>query len=159
MKVRTWATILLTKKKAYMRYSFFQIVTFCKVIISTVIFLKRLAGPHDHLCCWYLYALKLLGNSLFTYYTPRKTNFQPLRPARQPRSMSSTVVRSFHPPASSNAPILQIPAVPAFQFSCISLINICPIFITTIQPANYRVDHSPKRYQKKRHLLAPLCVK
>lgn len=34
--------------------------------ISINIFLKRFAGPHDHLCCWYRYALNVLGNSFFT---------------------------------------------------------------------------------------------
>lgn len=35
--------------------------------ISTIIFLNRFAGPHDHLCCWNLYALNVLGSSLLTY--------------------------------------------------------------------------------------------
>ena len=34
--------------------------------ISTIIFLNRFAGPHDHLCCWNLYALNVLGSSLLT---------------------------------------------------------------------------------------------
>ena len=42
----------------------------------------------------------------------RKTNFQPLRWARTAISMSSTVVRSSHPPESSSAFILHTPAVP-----------------------------------------------
>ncbi|GER39724.1 30S ribosomal protein S2 [Striga asiatica] len=36
------------------------------------------------------------------YMSPKYRNFQPLRPARTARSMSSTVVRSFHPPASGS---------------------------------------------------------
>lgn len=40
------------------------------------------------------------------------TNFHPLRLARTAKSMSSTVVRSFHPPASFRAEILHTPAVP-----------------------------------------------
>lgn len=40
-------------------------------------------------------------------------NFHPLRLALTARSMSSTVVRSFHPPASFRAEILHTPAVPA----------------------------------------------
>jgi len=39
-------------------------------------------------------------------------NFQPLRLARIARSMSSTVVLSFHPPASLTAEMRHTPAVP-----------------------------------------------
>jgi hypothetical protein len=39
--------------------------------ISTSVFLNKFAGPHDHLCCWYLYALSVLGSSLFTWKTTR----------------------------------------------------------------------------------------
>lgn len=35
--------------------------------MSIPIFLNKFAGPHDHLCCWNLNALKVLGSSLFTY--------------------------------------------------------------------------------------------
>lgn len=51
----------------------------------------------------------------FTSMSPRKTNFQPMSPARRARSMSSTVVRSFQPPASSIAPILHIPPLPEIE--------------------------------------------
>lgn len=44
--------------------------------------------------------------------SPTKTNFQPLRLALTARSMSSTVVLSFHPPASFTAWIRHTPAVP-----------------------------------------------
>ena len=47
-----------------------------------------------------------------TFTSPTYTNFQPCSAVRTARSMSSTVVRSFHPPASSIAEILQTPAVP-----------------------------------------------
>jgi hypothetical protein len=40
------------------------------------------------------------------------TNFHPLRLARTARSMSSTVVLSFHPPASFKADMRHTPAVP-----------------------------------------------
>lgn len=123
------------------------------LMISINIFLKRLAGPQDHRCCWKRNAWNVLGNSLFTYIkqklmdlhnllllqciclvqstakfttllqlhqtckiwtwrSPRYKNFQPLRPARTAKSMSSTVVLSFHPPASLIAAILHTPAVP-----------------------------------------------
>jgi hypothetical protein len=42
----------------------------------------------------------------------RNINFQPCRCALTAMSISSTVVRSIHPPESSNALILQTPAVP-----------------------------------------------
>ena len=42
-----------------------------------------------------------------------KTNFQPCKPTRTAKSMSSTVVLSFQPPASSIAANLHTPAVPA----------------------------------------------
>lgn len=48
-----------------------------------------------------------------TARSPTNTNFHPLREALTARSMSSTVVRSFHPPASTRACILHTPAVPA----------------------------------------------
>jgi hypothetical protein len=50
---------------------------------------------------------------LDTWRSPRYTNFHPLRPARTARSISSTVVRSFQPPASLIAAILHTPAVPS----------------------------------------------
>lgn len=126
------------KKKLYIIYNFFPIETFSLLIICPAIFLNRFAGPQVHRCCWLRRALKEQGNSLFTYrafehwfkhitqgakkredlsiYTFRSSiysNFQPLSVARTAKSMSSTVVWSFHPPDSFSAEILQTPAVPA----------------------------------------------
>lgn len=50
-----------------------------------------------------------------TLMSPTYTNFQPLRLALTAKSISSTVVRSFHPPASLIAEILHTPAVPALN--------------------------------------------
>ena len=131
--------------------------------ISISIFLNRFAGPHDHLCCWYRYALSVLGSSFFTWKyifglvscflvhllinsssyatprtmqtnamvvtwmyrnccgftmrSPRNTNFHPLRLARTAKSMSSTVVLSFQPPASFRADMRHTPAVPVHRHS------------------------------------------
>ncbi|WVZ02035.1 hypothetical protein V8G54_022841 [Vigna mungo] len=104
--------IFRTKKKLYITYTFFQNLTFLFLTISITILRNKFAGPQDHLCCWNLKALKVLGSSLFAWRSPRYKNFHPLRLARTARSISSTVVLSFHPPASLIAAILQIPAVP-----------------------------------------------
>lgn len=42
----------------------------------------------------------------------RQTNCQPLRKARSERSMSSTSVRAFHPPAESMHALRHTPPVP-----------------------------------------------
>jgi hypothetical protein len=55
---------------------------------------------------------KFFKEHFLTFTSPTYTNFQPRSAVRTARSMSSTVVRSFHPPASSIAEILQTPAVP-----------------------------------------------
>lgn len=54
----------------------------------------------------------MLKSYYVTFKEPRYKNFQPLRLARTAKSISSTVVLSFQPPASFNADILHIPAVP-----------------------------------------------
>ncbi|GER43455.1 cat2-carnitine O-acetyltransferase [Striga asiatica] len=127
------ATIFLTKKKAYITCHFFHSETRCirkernfvkflgplksqkidkfvkfitsHMMISLNIFRKRLAGPHDQRCCWYRVPK-------FTDKSPTKRNFQPLRLALTAKSISSTVVLSFQPPASCSALIRQTPAVP-----------------------------------------------
>ena len=55
---------------------------------------------------------------IFTLRSPRYTNFHPLRLALTARSMSSTVVRSFQPPASFRADMRHTPAVPVKQVFC-----------------------------------------
>lgn len=54
----------------------------------------------------------LISQNLLTLTSPTYTNFQPFRVARTAKSMSSTVVRSFQPPASLMAPVRHTPAVP-----------------------------------------------
>ena len=76
---------------------------------------KRLAGPQDQRCCWNRNALNVLGSSFLHSRSWIYTNFQPHRLARTARSMSSTVVRSFQPPASSIARMRHTPAVPALS--------------------------------------------
>ena len=48
----------------------------------------------------------------WTFKLDKYKNFHPLRLARTAKSISSTVVLSFHPPASFSAEILHTPAVP-----------------------------------------------
>jgi hypothetical protein len=52
---------------------------------------------------------------IFTMRSPRNTNFHPLRLARTAKSMSSTVVLSFQPPASFRADMRHTPAVPVHK--------------------------------------------
>lgn len=52
-----------------------------------------------------------------TMRSPRYRNLHPLRLARTARSMSSTVVLSFHPPASFKADMRHTPAVPVEKIS------------------------------------------
>ena len=69
-------------------------------------------GPQLHRCCCLRYASYPAGISFTQVTSSRKTNFQPRRYARSERSMSSTVVRQSHPPASSTQPSRQHPDVP-----------------------------------------------
>lgn len=57
------------KKKSV---NFFKKFITLFLMISITIFLKRFAGPQDHLCCWKRKALKVLGSSLFTYNTKKE---------------------------------------------------------------------------------------
>lgn len=56
---------------------------------------------------------KVWAKAMLTDRSPMNTNFQPFKEALTAKSMSSTVVRSFHPPALARACILHTPAVPA----------------------------------------------
>lgn len=77
------------------------------------------------------------GESICTLTEPRNKNFHPLRLARTARSISSTVVLSFQPPASSIAAILQTPAVPVDTTFTFQILR----WTTTNSHGTYRVQH------------------
>lgn len=51
----------------FWNYDLFSVKHTLFLAISITIFLKRFAGPQDHLCCWNRKALRVLGNSLLTW--------------------------------------------------------------------------------------------
>ena len=99
-------------KKNTMRYIFFANGVFSERHTAEAAILKSCAGPQDQRCCCFRYASYTAGISQSQVTSSKNTNFHPRRYARKLRSMSSTVVRGVHPPASSTHVRRHAPAVP-----------------------------------------------